>query len=521
MIESVAYASDNPDDDADNILKAWPLDRGSGAGTCILESRVVAVADTAEGAKQFARMPQLATALGYRSCLFIPLLREGRAIGCLTILRAVTGVFDDQEVGLAQTFADQAVIAIENARLFNETKEALEQQRASAEVLSVISSSVEDTAPVFDRILASCGHLFGGMHMGINLVSEDGKIVLGAYAGANRKGFEGIYPLPLSLESGSGAAILERRAMHYGDVESGADVPAQVKRGCAIIGIKSIVFAPMVWEGRGIGAVFVGRDILQPFAEKEIALLRTFADQAVIAIQNARLFNETKEALEQQTATAEVLQVISSSVADTAPVFEKILDSCERLFGTDQLNLFVVGDDGIVRSAARRGSIVEYTTHADGLPLDKSLTGYVLRKRRTLHVPSAATVADLPPHLKELINRAGDLSAVYVPLLWEERGIGSLCVMRQPPRPFTDKEQALLKTFADQAVIAIQNARLFNETQGGAGASDGDGRSAARHQRVADRRAAGAWRPWRGALDCCAGRKAAASGVSSTDSCAR
>ena len=202
-----------------------------------------------------------------------------------------------------------------------------------------------------------------------------------------------------------------------------------------------------------------------PSPDKDIALLQTFADQAVIAIQNARLFNETQEALEQQTATAEVLQVISSSVADTAPVFEKILDSCERLFGTDQLNLFVVGDDDIVRSAARRGSIVEYTTHTDGLPLDKSLTGYVLHKRRTLHVPNVAAVADLPPHLKELIDRAGDLSAVYVPLLWEQRGIGSLCVMRQPPRPFTDKEQALLKTFADQAVIAIQNARLFNETK--------------------------------------------------------
>ena len=465
MIESVAYASDNPGDDAGNILKAWPLDHGSGAGTCILESRVVAVADTTEGAKQFPRMPQLATALGYRSCLFIPLLREGRAIGCLTILRAVAGVFDDQEVGLAQTFADQAVIAIENARLFNETKEALEQQRASAEVLSVISNSVEDTAPVFDRILASCGHLFGGMHMGINLVGDDGKIHLGAYAGPNRTAFEEIFPLPLSQESGSGAAILGRRTMHFGNVESGANVPAQVKRGCAITGIKSIVFAPMVWEGRGIGAVFVGREVLQPFAEKEIELLRTFADQAVIAIQNARLFNETKEALERQTATAEVLQVISGSVADTQPVFEKILDSCQHLFATEQLGIFQVNDDGVVDVAAWRGMAFEAVARTFPKPLDETASAQVLRERRTVHVPDAGAATELSPTVRAVYKQIGNFSIAWAPMLWRERGIGTICAMRQPPKPFTDKELALLRTFADQAVIAIQNARLFNDTK--------------------------------------------------------
>ncbi len=463
MIESVAYASDNPGDDAGNILTAWPLDHGSGAGTCILESRVVAVADTTEGAKQFPRMPQLATALGYRSCLFIPLLREGRAIGCLTILRAVTGVFDDQEVGLAQTFADQAVIAIENARLFNETKEALEQQRASAEVLSVISSSVEDTAPVFDRILASCGHLFGGMHMGINLVGE-GTIVLGAYAGPNRKAFEGIYPLPLSLESGSGAAILERRTMHYGDVESGTDVPAQVKRGCAIIGIKSIVFAPMVWEGRGIGAVFVGREILQPFAKKEIELLRTFADQAVIAIQNARLFNETKEALEQQTATAEVLQVISGSMADPQPVFDKILDSCKHLFGSDDTAVLLVDEQDQVHLGAYVGKARDAVSATFPAPLAKSPAGRAIRERRVAHYPDVANDPGVTRAVRNVAKLAGYKAMAYAPMLWNERGIGAIGVSRAIGG-FSAKELALLQTFADQAAIAIQNARLFNETK--------------------------------------------------------
>ncbi len=458
MIESVAYASDNPGDDAGNILKAWPLDRASGAGTCILESRVVAVADTTEGAKQFARMPQLATALGYRSCLFIPLLRDGRALGCLTILRAVTGAFDEQEVGLAQTFADQAVIAIENARLFNETKEALERQTATAHILSAMSESLTDVRPVFDAIVASCRSLFSDSVVALRLL-RDGVLHVEANVGMDTG------PVPLDSSSAVGTCVLEAKTIYVPDLEA-VDAKFPRTRNMALKqGYRSAIFAPLLRAGAALGTIAVFRRQPSGFSDKDVALLNTFADQAVIAIENVRLFNETKEALEQQTATAEVLQVISASVADTAPVFEKILDSCERLFGTDQLNLFVVGDDGIVRSMARRGSIVKHTTHADGLPLDKSLTGYVLRKRRTLHVPSAAGVADMPQHLKELIDSAGDLSAVYVPLLWEQGGIGSLCVMRQPPQPFSDKEQALLKTFADQAVIAIQNARLFKETQ--------------------------------------------------------
>ena len=152
MIEDVAFAADGPAPKGMGFLKPWPLDRGSGAGTCILEGRVIAVADTVEGAKQFSRMPDLAIALGYRSCLFVPLLKDGKALGSLTILRETTGDFDAQEIALAKTFADQAVIAIENARLFNETKEALEQQTATAEILRVISESPNDVQPVFEAI---------------------------------------------------------------------------------------------------------------------------------------------------------------------------------------------------------------------------------------------------------------------------------------------------------------------------------------------------------------------------------
>ena len=250
------------------------------------------------------------------------------------------GAHSDAHVELLRTFADQAVIAIENARLFNETKEALDQLKASAEVLQVISSSVADTKPVFDKILESCGRLFDGRSVGISLVGEDGAVHLAAYQGPNQEALERHYPVPLSEESGAGAAILHRRVIHYPDVQGGAAVPDYVRRGATIAGLRSVMLAPMLREGRGIGAIRVGRATVGEFSEKEIALLKTFADQAVIAIENVRLFKELQarnrdltEALEQQTATAEILRVISSSPTDVTPVFEEILRAAVHLCG--------------------------------------------------------------------------------------------------------------------------------------------------------------------------------------------
>ncbi|MEO5881556.1 MAG: cache domain-containing protein, partial [Caldimonas sp.] len=222
MIENVAFAADVPRPEGQGFLKPWPLDRGSGAGTCILDARVVAVADTVEGARQFPRMHDLAIALGYRSCLFVPLLKDGRALGSITILRETTGAFLDQEIALAQTFADQAVIAIENVRLFNETQEALQQQKASAEVLAVISSSVADTQPVFDKILDSCKHLFGGDELDVLLVDAQGRLQVAAYVGKAHEAVMATFPAPL-VGSAPGRAITERRVVHYADVLNDPD----------------------------------------------------------------------------------------------------------------------------------------------------------------------------------------------------------------------------------------------------------------------------------------------------------
>jgi signal transduction histidine kinase len=271
------------------------LGRESGSGQAMLDRKVVQFADV--GAPGSVAPPQVlagARAIGFKSVLFAPLITEGQAIGALCVGRSLPGSFGNKEMALLKTFADQAVIAIQNARLFNETREALEQQKASGEVLTAISGSIADTAPVFDKILESCQRLFAGTIVGLNLVREDGMLHIGAYQGAHREEFERIFPIPLIPESGSGLAILERRVVHYPDAERD-EVPERTRRGCKTIGVKSVIFAPVLWEGRGLGAIFVGRDQRSSFSEKEIALLRTFANQAAIAIENARLIREIQE----------------------------------------------------------------------------------------------------------------------------------------------------------------------------------------------------------------------------------
>ena len=248
-------------------------------------------------------------------------------------------------------------------------------------------------------------------------------------------------------------------------------MPPYVKRSSAAVATRSVIMAPLLWEGRGIGTIFVGRRTPGPFSDKDIALLKTFADQAVIAIQNARLFTETKEALEQQTATAEVLQVISSSVADANPVFDKILDSCERLFAATGLGIYLIDDAGMLHLGGFRGNamgLADPVRAVGGVfprPLEGTATALAVRERRVVHFADALVDPDVPAPLRRVAEAVGNFSIAFAPMLWEDRGVGAIQVSRGPTNPFTEKELALLKTFADQAVIAIQNSRFFNEIQ--------------------------------------------------------
>jgi GAF domain-containing protein len=243
------------------------------------------------------------------------------------------------------------VIAIENVRLFNETKEALQQQTATAEVLKVISGSVADAAPVFDKILESCDRLFASNEQGILLIGDDGRVDLAAHHGHVRDRLKGMFPSAHTDDLPT--LLLERGALHIATSSptrrsSGHPRHRRAARHRQLFaGVRADAL-----EGRAIGTLYVTRQPPTGFSDKEVELLRTFADQAVIAIQNARLFNETKEALQQQTATGEVLQVISSSVADAQPVFEKILDSCQRLFASSEQACCSQGEDGLLHLGA-------------------------------------------------------------------------------------------------------------------------------------------------------------------------
>ena len=356
------------------------------------------------------------------------------------------------------------VIAIENVRLFNETQEALEHQTATAEVLQVISSSVADTAPVFDKILASCQHLFAGHTVGMTLIREDGLLDVVANAGPGLDALKRVFPQPLTRDTSSGLAILDRQVLAYADVDDGSMPPAS-RDGAHALGVGAMAFAPMLFEGRGIGTLWVGRKAKEAFGAKQLGLLKTFADQAVIAIQNARMFKETNEALEQQKAAAEILNVISTSVADTQPVFDKIVDSGQHLFQGDAVSLFVVDDEARVQLRAHHGAWASVIAGNYPRPIAQTSFPQVSQERRVLVFPSAIESPEVPASIRRIGAQLGDVSVLVAAMRWRERAIGAVTVIRRPPAPFSAKEQALLQTFADQAVIAIQNARLFNETQ--------------------------------------------------------
>lgn len=391
---------------------------------------------------------------GTLSLLAVPLLREGETVGVISLGRAATGVFADSLIRVLQSFADQAVIAVENAQLFNETKNALEQQTATAEVLKVISSSVEDSAPVFEKIIDSCENLFGADLIGISTRMLDGRWKVVAQRGA--------FVVPDIGEEGEhGVQLRAGKAVHIPDASKESDLPADLQVVLDKWGNFSGVLVPMNGLDSGIGGLWLARNPARPFSIVEIGLLQTFADQAVIAIENARLFNETQEALEQQTATAEVLSVISSSVEDTKPVFEKISDSCAELICADMVGIALLRDDGSVEVVSQRGT----TKVPESVAAEESLAVVAVRERRTIHVADSAQGSDLSAQYQLIYERYGSFSGLWVPMLWKGDGIGVIFCARFPAEAFSQKEISLLKTFTEQAVIAIQNARLFNDTK--------------------------------------------------------
>jgi GAF domain-containing protein/CheY-like chemotaxis protein len=448
-------------------------DAGSINGRCILARASVQIVDVEQ--EPGYQLQLAAKAAAYRSLLAVPIMQAGQIIGVLGVARKAPGTFPDKVVSLLQTFADQAVIAIQNARLFNETQEALAQQTASADILRVISQSPTDVTPVFDAIVGAAVRLL--VSDSAFVLRTDGSTVT-PVAGANAAGR--IFPLvapsmPVDADHNfPSRAILSKSMLHLPDWST-LSLPPLEQEVHDKFGLRSALYLPLMRGEECLGVLVFGRNQPREFSPKEITLAESFRDQALIAIENTRLFNETKEALEQQKASAEVLSVISSSVADSAPVFEAIVQSCQRLFASGNAIISLVGDDGLVRHEAIAVNPQQGGLHADEArryldrgfprPLAQAYQGYPIRKRRLVHYPDMVNGAGVPEAMRQMGRDVGNFSMLIAPMLWENKGIGTIHVTRFPPVPFTEKEFGLLRTFADQAVIAIQNARLFKEAQ--------------------------------------------------------
>jgi signal transduction histidine kinase len=458
-----------------------PLSRGLLAGRAVLDQRTIHVADMQAQGKEYPEGSDIARRLGFRTNLAVPLIRACKAIGVISIRRTEVRAFTDRQIELLKTFADQAVIAIENTRLFEaeqeskrELQESLEYQTATTEVLNVISRSPTNSQPVLDAIAASVRRLTGSAHGSVNLF--DGKqIHLTAHAGIEDpvavQALVQSFPQIPSPGSATARAILSGLVTYIPDVL--ADAEYRLRDVARTVAYRSIVSVPMLREGHPVGAITAMAESPSKFSSREITLLQTFANQAVIAINNAGLFEEVQartrdltEALEQQTATADVLKVISRSALDVQKVLDALVESAARLCDAYDAAIFqVVGDSP--RLVAHHGQIpMSAPVGQLTLPLVRgAIVGRAVIDRRTIHVADILAEGDEFPEGRKRALQLGFRTSLAVPLVHAGEAIGAIFIRRAEVRPFTERQIELVNTFADQAVIAIENTRLFEAEQ--------------------------------------------------------
>ncbi|MGH6751469.1 MAG: GAF domain-containing protein, partial [Bradyrhizobium sp.] len=464
--ELEAFARDHPF----SVDGASTTARAAASGVAVQAVDILADETQGELARQYQKLG------GHRTNLGVPLRSKGETIGIFTLTRQVVRPFSEKQIELVSTFADQAVIAIENVRLFDEVEaktrdlsEALTYQTGSANILKVIASSPTDVGPVFNAIVESACELCEAYDAVLRLKQGE-DLCFSAHQGPIMTFREN---RPISRNWTAGRAVIEKRPIHVHDLlaSEGEEFP-EAREMRRHQGHRTVMSVPLLREGESIGAITLRRLEVNPFSDKQITLLQTFADQAVIAIGNVRLFEEVQaktrdltESLQQQTATADVLKVISRSAFDLQTVLDTLTESAARLCGADMAAIARDTPDGYYHATSYNFS-VDWIRVTDRMriPVDRgSVIGRALLAGTAVQIPDV--LADPEYAYPDMQKAAGYRTLLGVPMLRGKEPIGVLFLGNKTVEPFTDKQTELVSTFADQAVIAIENVRLFDEVQ--------------------------------------------------------
>ena len=462
----------------EEFIKQHPVlpGRGTLTGRTALEGKMVHIPDVLADPEYTLTE---AIKLGkFRTMLGIPLLREGTPIGVMALTRSTVQPFSDKQIDLISTFADQAVIAIENVRLFDEVQartrelsEALEQQTATSDVLSVISSSPGELEPVFSAMLENATRLCEARY-GTMWLREGDAFRAAALHGPLPPAYSNLLRSGTLFRAGpdtpTGRVAQTRQPVQVLDLR---ETPPYLDRDPVVVaavevaGIRTMFSVPMLKEDQLVGTISIYRQEILPFTTKQIELVQNFAAQAVIAIENTRLLSELRESLQQQTATADVLKVISRSTFDLKLVLEALIESATKLCGAARGHILQFNGEFLVFAAAHNAwpGFREHLERHPFRPGPDTIAGRAAAEHRTVHVHDIFEEPGLSDLVKELVKQQGYRTVLAVPMLRRETLLGVITILKSEVEPFTDKQVELVETFADQAVIAVENVRLLSE----------------------------------------------------------